>query len=255
MDKCNNCGKSFHNFRNCKLPITSNGIIHVHENKYLMICRKKTLGYVDFIGGKYSVYNLPYIMNLVNEMTLTEKKNLIEWDFSQLSEDLWGGGSIEHHAREKFMTLKQGLMLNSEFVDLNNIVARSTTAWDVPEWGFPKGRRNTNESDINCALREYEEETGFLRKDVRIIQNLMPYEEIFIGSNYKAYKHKYYVGFNPTTVASNPMQYNEVSDMRFFTLEEALAAIRPYNVERKHILIKVHRTITRYFQPPARPAP
>ncbi len=83
----------------------------------------------------------------------------------------------------------------------------------------------------------------------------MPYEEIFIGSNYKAYKHKYYVGFNSTTVAPNPMQYNEVSDMRFFTLEEALEAIRPYNVERKHILTKVHRTITRYFQPPARPAP
>jgi alkanesulfonate monooxygenase SsuD/methylene tetrahydromethanopterin reductase-like flavin-dependent oxidoreductase (luciferase family) len=38
-------------------------------------------------------------------------------------------------------------------------------------------------------------------------------------------------------------------------MEEALEAIRPYNVERKHILVKVHRTITRYFQPPARPAP
>ena len=58
---CNNCGKLGHVFHNCKKPITSSGIICVkkdkNELKYLTICRKDTLGYVDFIRGKYPLYN------------------------------------------------------------------------------------------------------------------------------------------------------------------------------------------------------
>ena len=32
--------------------------------------------------------------------------------------------------------------------------------YESPEWGFPKGRRNMHESDLDCAKREFEEETG-----------------------------------------------------------------------------------------------
>ena len=59
---CNNCGKQGHVFHSCKLPIISNGLIVYRENKnvndslktknkyeYLMIQRKDTLGYVDFL--------------------------------------------------------------------------------------------------------------------------------------------------------------------------------------------------------------
>ena len=55
---CNNCGLNTHSLYQCKLPILSTGIIGVDYNskpiKYLMICRKDSLGYVDFIRGKYS---------------------------------------------------------------------------------------------------------------------------------------------------------------------------------------------------------
>ena len=61
---CNNCGKQGHLYNNCKIPITSYGVISFrkHENyEYLMICRKDSLGYVDFIRGKYPLYNKKYI--------------------------------------------------------------------------------------------------------------------------------------------------------------------------------------------------
>ena len=53
---CNNCGKQGHLYHQCKLPITSNGIIAFRKNKtseleYLMICRKDSLGYIDLIRG------------------------------------------------------------------------------------------------------------------------------------------------------------------------------------------------------------
>ena len=248
MDKCMNCGK-FHTFRNCKLPITSNGIIHVHEGKYLMICRKKSLGYVDFISGKYTMGSTQHIMNLIDEMTVQEKNQILEWDFLRLSHDLWGGGAIEHHAMDKFTQLKTGVRVQEACITLRDLVRCSSTAWDTPEWGFPKGRRNVNESDLACALREYEEETGYSRKHVHIISNLLPYEEVFIGSNYKAYKHKYYVAFNAQPAPTKYVHCNEVSDMKLFTYEEAVAAIRPYNLERLNILSKVHAMLQTFFSP------
>ena len=51
---CNNCGKYGHLFHQCKFPITSIGVIVFRYNnegeiEYLMICRKDSLGYIDFL--------------------------------------------------------------------------------------------------------------------------------------------------------------------------------------------------------------
>ena len=59
---CNNCGKQGHSFNQCKLPIISYGIIlfrsSVRGLEFLMIRRKDSFGYIDFISGKYSPYNI-----------------------------------------------------------------------------------------------------------------------------------------------------------------------------------------------------
>jgi 8-oxo-dGTP pyrophosphatase MutT (NUDIX family) len=243
MMGCNNCGNLAHGYKYCKHPITSNGVIHVtRDGKYLMICRRKTLGYVDFMRGRYNAHTPAYIMNLINEMTVDEKAALLAQEFSELSADLWGTSHEDAFSREKFELLKRGAVPQS----LAALVAASDTAWESQEWGFPKGRRNANETEVACALREYEEETGHSRHHLKLIKNLLPFEEIFTGSNYKSYKHKYYVGFcdaEPT----GPFQASEVSAMRCFTYEEALAVIRPYNTERKQILAHVHTLLTTHF--------
>ena len=249
MNKCNNCGKSWHVYKQCKLPIISLGVIHVNTKKYLMICRKKTLGYVDFVRGKYT--SLIHIMNLVNEMTIQEKDDLLSKPFYELWEDLWctkPDGSIEELvAQEKFSLIKQGYMAE-EWISLEKCIAESTTAWEEPEWGFPKGRRNQFETDVLCALREYEEETGYDSKELELIRNILPYEEIFIGSNYKSYKHKYFVARSKAPTQKRPFQVSEVSNLQWFTYEEALEKIRPYNIERKQILTMVHTMLEEYLE-------
>ena len=249
MNKCNNCGKSWHVYKQCKLPIISLGIVHVNENKYLMICRKKTLGYVDFVRGKYT--SLIHIMNLMNEMTIQEKKDLLTRPFYELWEDLWSvkpDGSIEEMvAHDKFIMIKQGYMAD-EWISLEKCINESTTVWEEPEWGFPKGRRNQFETDILCALREYEEETGYDSKDLELIKNILPYEEIFIGSNYKSYKHKYFVGRSNEPIQKRPFQESEVSNLKWFTYEEAFDKIRPYNIERKQILTMIHSMLKEYIE-------
>ena len=56
---CNNCGKNGHLFHTCKNPITSIGIIAFRPSaegvQYLMIRRKDSLGFVDFMRGKISI--------------------------------------------------------------------------------------------------------------------------------------------------------------------------------------------------------
>ena len=93
---CNNCGKLGHAFHQCKKPITSIGAIVYKRakstdiEKYLLICRKDTLGFVDFMRGKYPLYDKNYIQNIVDEMTNDEKQRLITGNFEQLWKQLWG---------------------------------------------------------------------------------------------------------------------------------------------------------------------
>ena len=78
---CNNCGRVGHLFSHCKLPITSIGIIVFRkiegQIEYLMIRRKETLGFIDFIRGKYSLNDKEYILNMIQQMTQYEKNILL----------------------------------------------------------------------------------------------------------------------------------------------------------------------------------
>ena len=77
---CNNCGKQGHISNDCKIPITSVGIILIrYENNipyYLFVRRKETFGYSDLVRGKYPIYNNTFIQNLVNEMSTDEKREI-----------------------------------------------------------------------------------------------------------------------------------------------------------------------------------
>ena len=254
---CNNCGKTGHLFHQCKLPITSYGIIlfRITENnpQYLMIRRKDTFGYIDFIRGKYSINNLEQLQHLFDEMSTVEKKRIVESDFETLWKLMWGDTfGFQHRGDEvtsskKFDILKSGVMYKNNVYNLEKLVQESSTNWAETEWEFPKGRRNYQEKDIDCALREFEEETGYSKKDVCVVENLIPFEEIFIGSNHKSYKHKYFLAHMPKTVDSlQEYQKSEVSKIAWKTLEECLESIRPYNLEKKKIITNVDKIIEEY---------
>jgi len=105
---CNNCGKLGHSYNQCAKPITSLGIIAFNKSmdslKYLLICRKDSLGYVEFMRGKYPLYNCDYIQNIINEMTIQEKVNLLTKEFDVLWKELWGDYfGVQYHSEEKML--------------------------------------------------------------------------------------------------------------------------------------------------------
>jgi len=256
---CNNCGKIGHYYHNCKMPITSIGIIVFRiskENKYeyLMIRRKDTLGYIDFMRGKYSVYNKEYIMNMIKQMTKEEKDIIVSKDFNMAWNRIWGNNSISNQykseemiSKEKFQMLKNGIFNKNNFYTLETIIEESShfDSWEEPEWGFPKGRRNFQEKDFDCAIREFKEETGYNPNLLNNIKNLYPFEEIFTGSNYKSYKHKYYLAFldYETSLNTKSFDLTEVSKMEWKTYENCINSIRSYNLEKKRLITNVNNTL------------
>ena len=256
---CNNCGKNGHLYHQCKLPITSIGIIvfRINNNipEFLMIRRKDSLGYVDFMRGKYSLNNKEYILNMLNQMTIFEKESLCNHEFNTLWKNVWGGNIIsnqykneESNSLEKFNTLKTGVTYNNELITLKNLVEESNqqSPWLETEWGFPKGRRNHKESDYDCALREFNEETGYNTKFLQNLQNIIPYEEIFTGSNYKSYKHKYFIMYMTynNSLMQNEFEKTEVSKMEWKCYQGCLESIRSYNKEKKRLLEDINECIT-----------
>ena len=252
---CNNCGNKGHIFYQCKQPITSVGIIVFRHNddgtrNYLMIRRKDSIGYVEFMRGKYNIYSKMYLTNLIFEMTMDEKTRILTNDFDTLWKQLWGADintqyrGEEKVSREKFESLKTGILINDIDYSIESLIEESATQWTETEWGFPKGRHNNQEKDLLCALREFEEETGYSRLTINILQNVLPFEEIFTGSNYKSYKHKYYVAIMENNKEiSNSYQPTEVSKMEWKTYEEAIQLIRPYNLEKIEVLTRIETMI------------
>ena len=269
---CNNCGNSGHILYQCKLAILSIGVIAFRWNpidrrfEYLMIRRKDTFGYVDFIRGKYTLDNKEYLLRMFRQMTVNEKTRIMSDSFDNIWRNLWGKAktSVQYRMEEtgsfmRFQQLIDGSVVDKCAVDkesgirftMADLIAETNLGdtWQEQEWGFPKGRRNTQEMDYNCALREMSEETGFPTSILRNVHNIMPFEETFIGSNNKNYKHRYYLMYMDYAQSlghGGNYQRDEVSGLDWFSYEDCLARIRPYNVEKLEMLLQVHTTITKY---------
>jgi 8-oxo-dGTP pyrophosphatase MutT (NUDIX family) len=254
---CNNCGKQGHQFHQCKLPITSYGIIAFHFDpnygiQYLMLRRKDSFGYIDFIRGKYSPNNVYQLQNIINEMSAYEKEIILKEPFSLLWNNMWGNSNGQYKNEEqisckKFNIIKEGVFVNTAKINLSDLVNNSSTNWTETEWEFPKGRRNYKEKDLECSLREFEEETGIQSSKLSIIDNVLPFEEIFIGSNHKSYKHKYFLAYiKEKDINLNNFQVTEVSKLEWKTIDQCLESIRPYNLEKKQLIKNINKVLEEY---------
>jgi len=254
---CNNCSKLGHLFHQCKIPITSVGVIAIRRNKNitetLLIRRKDSLSFVDFMRGKYNIDDKQYLINLFDKMTVSERDFILNNDFDVLWNYLWGENITSQYKNEeksskyKFKQLLGGIKSNNDTYNLEDIINLTTQKYIEPEWGFPKGRRNYQERDLPCGLREFEEETGYDKSQVIQISNILPLEEIFTGSNYKSYKHKYYIGLiNNTDPPLKEFQVSEISKLEWVDINEAEKYIRDYSIEKKKVLIELNKLLKTY---------
>jgi 8-oxo-dGTP pyrophosphatase MutT (NUDIX family) len=191
--------------------------------------------------GKYEIRDGATIQALVDQATLDERQQLLTRSFADLWRDLWNGAASRRYhneyeqARAKFEVLR-----SRDLLRMATLV--STTVWTEPEWGFPKGRRSSTESELACALRETYEEAGVKKDQLNVLEPLRPLLEEYKGSNGISYRHRYWLAQAPADLEvyldpTNTDQIREISDVRWCSLEEAVALIRPYNIEKRAVLL------------------
>lgn len=244
---CNNCGLRGHVFRDCKDPILSCGILLVRSRlqpgssilpireddmEVLMVRRRDSMAYTEFLRGKYDPDDEPYLLRLFENMTVRERERLQASSFDDLWTRLWGSqdrkGNDYKVSKERFAQL-----------DLADLLAKSTTTYDEPEWGFPKGRRVRCETDLACAEREFWEETNIEKDRYVILQNVV-FQEQFLGTNGTPYAHRYMVAIlqNPIDVTRKftSLQAREISAVAWKTIPECLSITRPHYTGRAEML-------------------
>ncbi len=259
---CRNCGKNGHHIRDCNDPRSSFGIIcyylppnKILENiKLLMICRKHSITFIDFIRGKYNLYDPEYLTQLFERMTNIEKKKIKELRFKDLWFYLWNKSAKNtrfiheyYKAYEKFLRLKNDeIYLNGKIINLDYLVKKSGKKYKDPEWVFPKGKREHNEVDLEVAKREFSEETGVDHTKTTVSKNFI--EEIYQGSDSVFYKNKYYFAKSPAKYRLKinkeiPCQALEVSKIAWVSFKQAYNKIRPYYIEKIKTLNKVKKIL------------
>jgi 8-oxo-dGTP pyrophosphatase MutT (NUDIX family) len=262
-------------YRQCNQPITSFGCIvyrlvydrtnNTFYPEYLMVQRKDSLAYVEFIRGKYNLENCKYIKTLLSHMTRDELEKLRSEPFDKQWNEMWSMRNNKNYAKEqkasedKFNQIHNGYMMRGlddtiREVRLNDLVDMEIRmgCMTETEWGFPKGRRNHMESDKRCAIREFREETGISANHIRIKYE-KPVDEIFIGTNNVRYKHVYYIAKYVDSVdkpdyfdPDNKHQAREVKSVRWFGYKDAHKNLESSNTERRELLKRVNNIILRH---------
>lgn len=233
---------------------------HDGNIEYLMIQRKDSLSFMEFIRGKYKHEQIDYICQLLGCMAKSEREMLLSKTFEELWNIIWYQPSLPRQssefqeAKRKFDVLRQGITIEGVHVNLEKLLELSPSPYTEPEWGFPKGRRHLREDDVDCAVREFCEETAFEPSDI-VLLDLPHFEEVFFGTNNVLYRHVYYVaslqGNQCRTTTVDPQNINQAREVRaiaWFKFDDILDHIRPHNQERKQLFQHAHQKIVNFMQ-------
>lgn len=262
---CLNCGIIGHTSKFCNAPTISCGVISFKRLQprcieYLMIQRKDSLCYVEFLRGNYDLKNKNYIIELFNKMTEEEKERLRFNTFDVLWNGLWVDNKRNHsnyrYTRDKFNKLKHGFYLRNKesiiFVNLETLLDMSNLSILEQEWDFPKGRRKLGEKDWNCALREFQEESNVSHDDIIFCEPYKHFEEIYLSNNKVRYKNIYfiaeYINKKKSTLLydlNNINQTKEVRDVKWFSYEEVLLKLINRHFEKTELFKLVHINVLR----------
>lgn len=304
---CLNCGKSNHIASICTDPINSYGLLCFYrtddEVKLIMIRRRHTIQFTEFLRGRYDVKNFKYILELFCKMTSTELSKIFDTvNFDMLRKDL---GLANKHLRiykAEYETselkfnylLKLGILsriclcINNIFgsnysikvddncsivdltidelqhiIDVKEIIGDRTIIYDSPEWGIPKGKRELRETDLQCSIREFCEETGLVPSDITIYKNVVPLEELYIGMNGQRYRHVYFLSEINDTIdpvkldkllagydiqETDIQQRLEISKIKLMYNKEAVDVLRSYHVPKMSVIEKAFYNIQQMYR-------
>jgi 8-oxo-dGTP pyrophosphatase MutT (NUDIX family) len=205
---------------------------NLHQIEFLLEKKRCTYAYIDFILGNYNINDNNRLIDLFNNMTISEKINILSLDFGVMWYYAWlvnpdktfiGSSSIKCN-----FDVKKKIFINnfSENIGIIFNLIKSSKNIDTI-WEFPKGRKNTrNESEIIAAIREFNEETGISKKNITILPKYGYFCDDFVhdGTNYF---FKYYLAecsnvIEPNVNFFSSSQLIEIDQLKWIPFNHAI---------------------------------
>lgn len=229
---------------------TSVGVILCRKNaiskrlEVLLAHKRYTYAFAEFVHGRYSRNSyIPF-----NEMTLDELFDILSLNFNQMWFRIW----LTNTNKELFIK-KQSKFYNTFMKDdggarLKNMIM-SSKANGVLLWEVPKGRRiNPQESDLMCAIRELNEETGVEKSEYKIIPGIKK-KISFINSGIR-YNYIYYVAVANPRLARANLQGNSIrATLRDIAHIGEISEIKWYDIERIRLIDGPHSKLESLITP------
>lgn len=206
------------------------------KNIELLFVKKRcTYWYTTFVLGKYNVRGNERLLYMFSRMTPEEKLVILSMNF----ETIWNHHWQTHNFNPKFGNRRpiiqaesyatkkakfDELVLKDNGNRLRNIISRSKNRPLI--WEIPKGRKHNNaENDIECAVREFEEETN-IKKDSYMFLPMNPISYSHRDGDVN-YTNLYYIAtpIKPIRCRLNfdmLDQISEIIDVKWFTEQEAV---------------------------------
>jgi 8-oxo-dGTP pyrophosphatase MutT (NUDIX family) len=230
----------------------------------LLVKKRYTYSFVAFVFGQYNKKDEKRLKFLFNGMTLQEKIDILSLKFDMMWYKIWlefpeismqpkfefdvssakaisntWKALYKQKATSNFVPynvnsiskldfyIKRKNKFEASFVSDNGKRLRSlisNTKNNELIWEIPKGRKNRKETVLDCAIREFKEETSVDIDMYTIMFNIKPIVESYVSANVK-YVHNYYTAytsktFDPTVSFSYDTQISEIDSIRWVNLNE-----------------------------------
>lgn len=203
---------------------TSYGIALCRYNKeknnrveILLIKKRYSYHFMAFVMGRYSRANIPYLRFLFNNMSYAEKIDIISMQFCHMWYRIWLNNpekcyNITDIYNSKFSrTQIDDKCINMDIYkvyntyknkfennfskdkgnSLRNLIQQSSDSEIM--WEIPKGGKSfDSETDLDCAIREFGEETSISPDKYTILYDMKPIIDSYVDNDIN-YRTIYYV--------------------------------------------------------------
>ncbi len=176
---------------------TSIGLITCRMNtqnnqiETILVQKRYSLAFSEFIHCHYSINaNQGHLIKMFNNMTINERLLVKTLDFDRMWYHIWIETPVYELYHKKYQKFRKNWLLPDNGKKLISLINQAKGSGTLL-WEIPKGKPKEDESDLTCAIREFEEETGITREYYQILPEFKKSMSYFDGKT--EYKHIYFL--------------------------------------------------------------
>lgn len=225
--------KDITNYKSVKKSV---GILLFNPNldKVLLIQKKCTYAYSEFVMGKYDKNNKNQLLEKFNKMTAYEKMLIASLEFEWIWYNMFMCKEKNDIYCRAFGRFYKCFLNNISL--LKSLLVQSSKNGNLI-WEPPKGRKMKTEAALSCAMREVYEETKIKTDSYQLVPGKKIKKQII--SNNIRYIIIYYVGImkREETVKLNVMDTEQSSEI------SGIEWVPTNNLQRYSMLNEIRQSI------------